>query len=197
MPSAPVEPATASAKAAPADLVDLSALAPDVRLDIRYARTDNFTGVAVYPAARCLLRRDVAARVAQVQAQLAAQGLGLLVWDCYRPFTVQERFWALVPDERYVARPVRRDGVPVQGSKHNRGAAIDLTLVGADGVPLEMPTDFDDFSPRAHRDATAASPAAQANARRLEAAMLAAGFSGLPTEWWHYDGPDWQAYPLQ
>jgi beta-N-acetylhexosaminidase/D-alanyl-D-alanine dipeptidase len=180
-----------------AELVELTSLAPGVRLDIRYARTDNFTGVAVYPAARCLLRRDVAERVARVQAGFAQQGLGLLVWDCYRPFPVQERFWALVPDERYVAKPERRNGVPVAGSKHNRGAAIDLTLVDAQGVRLEMPTDFDDFSERAHRDARSASPTARANARRLEAAMQAEGFTPLPTEWWHFDGPNWQAYPLE
>ena len=108
------------------DLVDLAAVDPTIRIDIRYATTGNFTGVAVYPVARCLLRRDAAERLARVQRRLRADGLGLLVWDCYRPFAVQERFWALVPDERYVARPERRDGRPVAGSKHNRGAAVDV-----------------------------------------------------------------------
>jgi zinc D-Ala-D-Ala dipeptidase len=191
-------PAGAPAPQADAtSLIDLAGVAAGVRFDLRYARADNFTGVAVYPVARCLLRGDIAARVARVQARLAADGFGLLVWDCYRPFSVQERFWQLVPDARYVAEPVRRDGVPVSGSKHNHGAAIDLTLVDAGGRPLEMPTDFDDFSARAHRDAPSASPAAHANAARLEAAMVAEGFTPLPTEWWHFDGPNWQRYPLE
>jgi beta-N-acetylhexosaminidase/D-alanyl-D-alanine dipeptidase len=176
----------------PVELVDVAALDPTIRFDLRYARADNFTGVAVYPAARCLLRRDAAERLARVQRRLQADGLGLLVWDCYRPFAVQERFWALVPDARYVAKPERRGGRPVAGSKHNRGAAVDLTLVSATGQPLPMPTGFDDFSPRAHRGAPAP-PAARANAARLEAAMTAEGFEPFPTEWWHFDAPGWQA----
>ncbi|MEO8602345.1 MAG: M15 family metallopeptidase, partial [bacterium] len=137
-----------------------------------------------------------AARLVRVQRRLAAAGMGLLVWDCYRPFSVQERFWALVPDARYVAQPQRRDGQPVAGSKHNRGAAIDLTLVDAQGRALPMPSAFDDFSPRAHRDAATANPTQRVNARRLAAAMVREGFAPMATEWWHFDGPDWQRYPL-
>lgn len=176
--------------------VDVRRLDPSIRLDVRYATTANFTGVAVYPVARCLLRREVAARLVRVQARLRAQGLGLLVWDCYRPFSVQQRFWALVPDARYVAEPVVRDGRPVEGSKHNRGAAVDVTLVDATGTPLVMPTDYDDFGPRAHWDATDWSPEARHHAGLLERAMTAEGFAPLPTEWWHYDGPGWQRYDL-
>ncbi len=177
------------------ELVDVAALDPTIVLDMRYAGPDNFAGVAIYPAARCLLRRDAAERLVRVQRRLRAGGLGLRVWDCYRPFSVQERFWALVPDERYVARPERRDGRPVAGSKHNRGAAVDVTLVDRAGAPLAMPTDFDDFSARAHRGA-AATPAARENAARLEAAMVAEGFEPLATEWWHFDAPGWQAHTL-
>lgn len=178
------------------DLVDLAAVDPTIRIDIRYATTGNFTGVAVYPVARCLLRGDAAERLARVQRRLRADGLGLLVWDCYRPFAVQERFWALVPDERYVARPERRDGRPVAGSKHNRGAAVDVTLVDATGAALAMPTGFDDFSERAHRGAPAVPPEARANAERLEAAMVSEGFEPLPTEWWHFDAPGWRTDEL-
>jgi beta-N-acetylhexosaminidase/D-alanyl-D-alanine dipeptidase len=178
------------------DLVDIATVDPTIRLDLRYATPDNFTGVAVYPAARCLLRRDAAERLARVQRRLQGDGFGLLVWDCYRPLAVQERFWALVPDERYVARPQRENGRPLAGSKHNRGAAVDVTLVDASGRPLEMPTGFDDFSERAHRGATNVKPAARANAARLESAMTAEGFQPLPTEWWHFDAPGWQAYDL-
>ncbi|HEX6201520.1 MAG TPA: M15 family metallopeptidase, partial [Thermoanaerobaculia bacterium] len=121
----------------------------------------------------------------------------LRAWDCYRPFSVQERFWQLVPDEDYVAKPARgADGRPAEGSRHNRGAAVDLTLADAAGEPLPMPTAYDDFSHRAHRTLPGATPEQAANARRLEAAMEAEGFTGLPTEWWHYDGPGWREHPL-
>jgi D-alanyl-D-alanine dipeptidase len=176
--------------------VDLAAIDPTIRLDLRYATAENFTGVAIYPVARCLLRPEVAQRLVHVQRRLREEGLGLLVWDCYRPLAVQERFWELVPDERYVARPLRRDGRPVAGSKHNRGAAVDVTLVDESGRPLSMPTGFDDFSARAHRGAPGTPPAARANAARLEAAMTAEGFEPLPTEWWHFDAPGWQGYEL-
>jgi zinc D-Ala-D-Ala dipeptidase len=157
-----------------------------------YATRDNFTGERLYPVERCLLRPDVAARLARVQRRLAADGLGLLAWDCYRPFSVQRRLWALVPDARYVAEPVEHDGRPVAGSKHNRGAAVDVTLVDADGRPVEMPSGFDDFSERAHRGWPGATAAARDHATRLERAMTSEGFVPLPTEWWHFDAPDWE-----
>jgi beta-N-acetylhexosaminidase/D-alanyl-D-alanine dipeptidase len=194
-PLGPPAPDAGAATAAP--LVDLAAVAPTIRLDLRYATTNNFTGQAVYPTtARCLLRAPVAAALARVQAALARQGLGLQIWDCYRPFSVQKTFWALVPDPRYVARPVERDGRPVEGSRHNRGAAVDLTLVDGDGNALEMPTAFDDFSEHAHRAAVSWTELQRRNARLLEDAMTAEGFSPLPTEWWHFDGPQWERYPL-
>ncbi|TPW20906.1 MAG: D-alanyl-D-alanine dipeptidase [Elusimicrobia bacterium] len=170
-------------------LADVPAVAPGVRLDIRYATADNFTKAVVYPAARCLLRPEAAAALAKVQADLSGAGLGLKVWDCYRPLSVQKRFWELVPDPRYVADPKK-------GSRHNRGAAVDLTLVDAAGQELEMPTGYDDFSESAHRASTAGSPAARANAKRLDEAMARQGFKGLATEWWHFDFAGWEAFPL-
>ena len=179
-----------------AGLVNIETVAPDIRLDIRYATPDNFTGVAVYPAPRCFLRSDVAKRLAQVAADLKKEGLGLKVYDCYRPFSIQKKFFSIVPNEDWVAKPVEKDGKPVSGSKHNRGAAVDLTLVDADGKELPMPSGFDDFTEKARRDYTGGDPAARANARRLEAAMARHGFEPLPTEWWHFDGPGWQGYEL-
>jgi beta-N-acetylhexosaminidase/D-alanyl-D-alanine dipeptidase len=180
----------------PDDLVDLRSIIPDVVLDLRYATTNNFTKAAVYRKARCLLRREVAQKLARVERTLRAEQLRLALWDCYRPFAVQEQLWKLVPDGRYVARP-KRDGQgrPISGSKHNRGAAVDLTLADLEGKLLVMPTDFDDFSAKARRRRWSREPA-ERNAARLEAAMKNAGFIPLPTEWWHFDDPNWKDYPL-
>ena len=181
----------------PSDLVDIADIDSSIALEIRYATTDNFTGVAVYPVARCLLRREVAERLARVQKAMKKRDLGVKIWDCYRPISVQQRFWKLVPDSRYVAKPVIENGVAIKGSKHNRGAAVDLTLIDKHGVSLEMPTDYDDFTKRAHRNSRLASPRARRNARMLEAAMTAEGFQPISSEWWHFDGPDWRRYPLE
>lgn len=178
------------------ELIDIADLGSTMAIDIRYASTDNFTGKAVYPAARCLLRRSVARRLVRVHRALAKQGLGLKIWDCYRPFSVQMQLWQLAPDTRYVARPVIEDGVIKQGSRHNRGAAVDVTLVDEHGTELAMPTAYDEFGERAHRSSRASSRAGRRNMKRLEKAMTAQGFIPLATEWWHFDAPDWQRYPL-
>lgn len=189
-------PALAQKTPAQAGLVDITTVAPDITLDIRYATPNNFTGVAVYPAPRCFLRADVAKRLATVQADLKKEGLGLKVYDCYRPFAIQKKFWALVPNEDWVAKPVEKDGKPASGSKHNRGAAVDLTLVDAAGKELPMPSGFDDFTEKARRDYAGGDKQALENSKRLEAAMQKQGFEPLPTEWWHFDGPGWQGYEL-
>jgi zinc D-Ala-D-Ala dipeptidase len=189
---APAARAAGPATPEAAGLVDITKVAPGIRLDIRYATPNNFTHVAVYPAARCFLRAPVAARLAKVQADLEKQGLGLKVYDCYRPFSIQKKFWTLVPDEDWVAKPVEKDGKLVSGSKHNRGAAVDLTLVDKAGNEVPMPSGFDDFTEKARRDYTGDDPAARTNAKRLEAAMAKEGFEPLPTEWWHFDGPGWK-----
>jgi zinc D-Ala-D-Ala dipeptidase len=187
------EPTTPEA----AGLVDVSKVAPDIKLDFRYATPDNFAKTAVYPAsARCFLRADVANRLARVQADLKKEGLGLKVYDCYRPFSIQKRFWSIVPVEGWVAKPVEKDGKPVSGSKHNRGAAVDLTLIDASGKELPMPSGFDDFSEKARRDYTGGDKTALDNSKHLEAAMAKQGFEPLPTEWWHFDAPGWQGYEL-
>lgn len=179
-----------------AGLVELITLDPSIKLDMRYATPDNFTGQAVYPSAKCYLRRDVAIRLAAAQKALREQGLGLKIFDCYRPFSVQKRFWELVPIEGYVAKPVEENGRPMQGSKHNRGAAVDLTLIDAQGHELEMPTPFDDFTEHAGRAHPGHSLKARANMKKLEATLAAQGFAPLPSEWWHFDGPDWERYEL-
>ena len=170
-------------------LVDILKIDDTIIIDIRYATSDNFTHTILYPANRCLLRYPVAVRLAQVQGRLRNRGLGLKVWDCYRPLSIQKVLWALVPDPRYVADPKI-------GSRHNRGAAVDITLVDSDGREFEMPTDYDDFSEKAHRDYKGASKDAVQNRDFLEAAMATGGFTGLKTEWWHFDAHDWREFSL-
>lgn len=172
-----------SMAAVAADLVDVAIVAPGVKVDMPYATSGNFTGRVVYTCGRCFLRQRTAAKVAKAQQLLARQGLGLKMWDCYRPLSVQKIFWALVPDPRYVADPRT-------GSRHNRGTAVDVTLVGGDGRELYMPTTFDDFTPRASHLVTDLPPEAMKNRRTLKDAMTSAGFKPLLDEWWHYDDPD-------
>lgn len=169
---------------------DVTILAPGIKVDLRYATANNFTKRVIYPkTARCYLRLKVAERLAAVQKSLEQKELGLKVYDCYRPRPVQAKLWALVPDERYVANPKN-------GSRHNRGAAIDLTLVDKNGVELAMPTPYDDFTSRAHRSYQDLPAEALKNRAILEAAMVAQGFLPLPTEWWHFDDPDSKQYPM-
>jgi D-alanyl-D-alanine dipeptidase len=174
---------TAALPARAADLVEVVSVAPGVQVEMRYARGDNFTGRVVYDCGRCFLRRGTAEKVATAQRLLAGQGLSLKMWDCYRPLSVQRLFWSLVPDPRYVADPGT-------GSRHNRGTAVDVTLVDADGRELSMPTKFDDFSPRASHAATDLPPEAVGNRQLLADTMTTAGFRPLADEWWHYDDPD-------
>lgn len=180
------------------DLVEVIQLDPTIVLDIRYATPDNFTGKTVYPSSRCFLRRATAEKLCLVQKELREMGLGLKIFDGYRPFSVQEIFWKVCPDDRYVGRPVRdRHGRPVAGSKHNRGAAVDLTLIDlTTGQELVMPSGFDDLSERANRNYARMAPLAAKNCKKLEDIMVKYGFEPLPTEWWHFDLTGWRAFDL-
>lgn len=173
---------------APPDLVEIQSVNPRIRIDLRYATADNFLGKAMYRVNKCFLRREVAERLSQVQADLEALGLGLKVWDGYRPLSVQKEFWKLVSDERYVASPVK-------GSRHNRAAAVDLTLVDRYGAELEMPTKFDDFTEAAGAYAPCTERAAE-NRKLLQRVMKTHGFDVLPTEWWHFDAAGWEKYDV-
>ncbi|GJM24304.1 MAG: hypothetical protein DHS20C16_07190 [Phycisphaerae bacterium] len=170
-------------------LVPVADVASGIVLDLRYATTNNFTGEQLYPEAICLLRPSVADRLARVQESLRERGLGLKIFDGYRPLSVQKKMWALVPDPKYVADPK-------DGSRHNRGCAVDVTLVDADGNELEMPTGYDDFTEAAHQDYKGGTPSARRNRNLLRQAMESAGFVALPSEWWHFDAPDWRKYPI-
>lgn len=182
--------------AADVELVDVLTLDSSIVLDFRYATSDNFTGQVVYPTVQCLLRKPVAERLVAVQKTLRAYGLGLKLFDCYRPFSVQKKFWEVYPVKGYVAQPVEKNGKPWKGSVHNRGAAVDLTLVDSEGNELPMPTGFDDFSEKAHRTYTGGDAQARANSLLLEQVMGEQGFTGIRTEWWHFNGPNSKSYGL-
>jgi D-alanyl-D-alanine dipeptidase len=185
---APTTPAPQPKTTLETGLVDIRKVSKTIRLDLRYATTDNFLKQKLYNLGRCLLRPAVAKRLARVERSLRRRGLGVKVWDCYRPLAVQWKMWNVAPKPGYVADPR-------QGSNHNRGAAVDLTLVDKNGNALWMPTDFDDFSERAHHGAKAPAAAAR-NRRLLRDAMRKEGFRPLPTEWWHYDAPRAESFPL-
>ena len=166
-----------------AGLVRLDDLLTGAVLDMRYTTTDNFTGVQLYPTgAGCYLLPGPARSLIAANRMLAGVGLSLLVYDCYRPLSVQEKMWAVFPQPGFVARPTGA------GSVHNRGAAVDVGLVDARGVPVELPTDHDDFTAAAAADAPGHTWAATTNRQTLQAAMRAAGFSTIRSEWWHFNG---------
>ena len=194
-----------------ARLVELKKIIPYLCLDIRYATANNFVGVPVYASARCFLEEAPARALANVQAELKKQGLVLKVFDGYRPFSVQQRFWdvwlpiakkrGIKDPSDYVAKPVTdAQGRPVKGSKHNRGSAIDLTLIDLKtGVELEMPSAFDECSIKAHCNAAAydaMTPVAAKNCRLLAEVMVAHGFLVYGPEWWHFNWGNWKDYPL-
>ena len=176
--------------ATPGPLVEARGVVKDLAVDLRYATRDNFLGRQVYPdGARCLLLPETAERLARAAAQLRARGLRLKVYDCYRPRAVQWEMWKLFPRPGYVADPRK-------GSNHNRGAAVDLTLVTKEGEELEMPTAFDTFSPAAHQGYAGGSARSRANREALRAAMEAAGFKPNRMEWWHFDLPGATKLPV-
>lgn len=174
-----------------ASLVELITINPTIVLDVRYATPDNFTKKIVYPSARVFIQKPVALALDAIQKELQPLGLGLKVFDGYRPLSVQKIFWALVPDARYVMPPS-------QGSNHNRGAAVDVTIIDlATGKELFMPSSFDDLTERAHRIYTKMdSREAQLNCKFLELIMEKHGFIGFPTEWWHFDWHQSAQYPV-
>ena len=189
LPSTPTQKAAASPLPYDARLIDIRTVNNKIALDIRYATTNNFFKRKLYPVGRCVLRGAAAKILSQVQDDLAKRGLGLKVYDCYRPLSVQKQMWDIMPDPNYVADPAK-------GSRHNRGAAVDVTLVDRNGKELEMPSGFDDFTERAHRDYTGGNPQALKNRQLLEDAMKKYGFIPLATEWWHFDAPGWDKFSI-
>jgi D-alanyl-D-alanine dipeptidase len=161
----------------------------DVDLALAYATSGNFTGAAVYRQASCYLHPEAAAGLRRAIAHAARLGLRLRIFDGFRPVEAQWVLWNHTPDPDFVADPRR-------GSPHSRGAAVDLTLIDRAGRPLEMGTDFDDFSPRAHHGSPDISQSAQRNRLILLGLMTSAGFDHYRLEWWHYQLFDSRRLPL-
>src|SRR5262249_47929248 len=176
----------------PADLVELTTLDPAIKLEIRYATTDNFLGTVFYPQARAFMQRPAAEALVRAQNRLKPLGYGLLIHDAYRPWYVTKVFWDATPDDKkvFVANPA-------QGSRHNRGAAVDLTLYDlATGKPVEMVSTYDETTDRAYPDYPGGTSLQRWHRRLLRDAMESEGFTVYEAEWWHFDYKDWKSYGI-
>ncbi len=162
-------------------LVDIKRNIPQLHINLPYCTDQNFTGIVLYPPLQTsYLRRPVAEALKKITEELEKEGLGLKIWDAYRPYQVTQQMWKVVPDARYAADPA-------VGSGHNRGIAVDLTLIEKQsGKELDMGTEFDNFTEKAHHDYVAFLPEVLAHRQKLKKLMEAHGFKALPTEWWHY-----------
>jgi zinc D-Ala-D-Ala dipeptidase len=171
-------------------LMDIEQLIPDIALDIKYATDENFTGKKVYESPKAFLRKPVAEALQKVQHDLSETGLGLKVFDAYRPYSATVKFYEIIGDTNFVA-------APWHGSRHNRGCAVDVTLIDlATGMELEMPTPFDDFTEKAAPDYSDLPPDVIKNRTILINAMKKRGFSVYPHEWWHFDYQGWEKFAL-
>lgn len=171
------------------DIVDIRSIDSTIVLDIRYATANNFTKQVLYPVAKAKLRRVAAESLAAVQRELKKMNLGLKIFDGYRPLSIQRILWNIVPNTNFVADPKK-------GSKHNRGAAVDLTIIDAQGNELEMPTGYDDFTEKASHAYMDLSPDAIANRALLLDVMTRHGFHSIKSEWWHYDFRGWEQFDI-
>ena len=188
---AAIPPAEEGEKLAP-DLVDLSLLDPALRFDIRYAGSDNFIGTPFYRQAKAYLQRPVAEALVSAHEALRREGFGLTILDAYRPWHVTWMFWEATPENlrQFVADPA-------SGSRHNRGAAVDLTLYYLDsGRPAAMGSGYDEFTERSYPDYQGVTAEERENRNRLRRAMEEQGFAIYPYEWWHFDHGTWSEYPI-
>jgi D-alanyl-D-alanine dipeptidase len=174
------------------DLVELVKLDPSIKLDIRYATTNNFLGTPVYTQARAFLQRPAAEALLRVHRELKAQGYGLRIHDGYRPWYVTKIFWDATPEDKriFVADPAT-------GSKHNRGCAVDLSLYDLKtGKEVKMPSGYDEMTDRAFADYAGGTPDERARRALLRQAMEKQDFKVNPKEWWHFDYKDWKQYSI-
>lgn len=172
------------------ELVDLEKFIPGIVLDIRYATTNNFTGEQIYKQAKAYARKPVAEAVKRAQAELANQGLGIKIFDAYRPYAATVKFYEVYKDTTYVASPYR-------GSRHNRGCAIDMTIINLKtGEELLMPTGYDSFKKEAWPSTPVKDPLIRKNCQLIIDTMEKQGFKVNGSEWWHYDFIGWRNYEV-
>ena len=174
------------------DLVELVTLDPTIKLDIRYATTNNFLGTQVYTQARAFLQRPAAEALLRAHRELKQHGYGVIIHDGYRPWYVTKIFWDATPDNQkiFVADPAK-------GSIHNRGCAVDLSLYDlATGKEVRMPSGYDEMTERAYANYPGGTDAERALRNLLSRAMVAQGFTINNEEWWHFNYKDWQQYPI-
>lgn len=171
-------------------LVLLKSLDSTIITDVKYATENNFTKKVLYPSAKVYLRREAAVQLIKANEFLKkAFNLRLKVYDGYRPLSVQKFMWSILPNENYVADPAK-------GSRHNRGCAVDVTLIDSNGLELDMGTAYDDFTEKAHPECNDISERAKANRKILNLAMVQFGFKRMDTEWWHFDLIGWEKYSI-
>ncbi len=174
------------------DFVSLPSLDPSILLDVRYATSNNFMGTPFYSSARAFMQRPAAEAVARASRTLRPYGYGLLVHDAYRPWYVTKMFWDGTPPAQHVFV-----ADPSQGSRHNRGAAVDITLYDLKtGRPIEMPGGYDEMSSRSYPDYPGGTSLQRWHRALLRRAMVAEGFTVYEAEWWHFDFNDWRQYPI-
>ena len=172
------------------ELVDLSTCIPGIQLDIRYATDNNFTGKQLYRQPKAYLRKPVADALKEVQKELNKKGLGLKIYDAYRPYDVTVQFYEMYRDSVFVASPFN-------GSRHNRGCTVDLSVINLKtGKELDMPTPFDDFTEKAHINYRDLPARVIKNRELLKQVMHKHGFRVYADEWWHYDHQDWRKFPV-
>jgi zinc D-Ala-D-Ala dipeptidase len=171
-------------------MVAIDKYVTNIKTDFVYATANNFTHQILYNKPKVYLRLAAAKALQAVANNLKTKGLGLLIYDAYRPYSVTKTMWQIVPDDRYAANPAK-------GSGHNRGIAVDLTLYNLKtGLPLPMPTPFDDFTEKAHHNYMQLDSVVLANRQLLKTAMEQQSFKALDTEWWHYYLPNASKYEL-
>jgi len=171
------------------NLVDIAEAFPQSAIDLKYATADNLTGQPIYRDARCLLHVDAARALAKSIDIANVAGYSLLILDAYRPPAAQAILWQACPNQDYVA-PLTR------GSNHSRGTAVDVTLIDEQGEIVDMGTGFDEMSEHSHPYHPAVPVQAQRNRLMLNAIMLGGGFKGIASEWWHFELPGSETYPL-
>ncbi|NRF38435.1 M15 family metallopeptidase [Pedobacter foliorum] len=171
-------------------LIEIKKAIPNIALDIRYATRNNFMNQVMYKEARAFARRPVVAQLKRVQSALNKKGYGLKIFDGYRPYTITLAFYKKAKNKNFVANPKK-------GSKHNRGCAIDLTLIDLKtGKEVQMPTPYDSFAREASPSYSNLPPAVIKNRALLITTMQSHGFRVLSNEWWHFDFIGWKKYPL-